>query len=207
MSINDILGTKNILPNTTKISSDSEQLRDSRYSLIEELLVALSNTSRQMRTEIGDIKGNLMASMWDSIEYWEKKLLDVISKDSDSKRLMMSLGVFSAIKEIWLWDEKQDKPYDLKTLESDEFLQEVSKRFVDYEGSFVWLYERLAVDYMHKFRKVPNYRNILKMCFCTYLERYMKIYIKNMKFNDERFRECFWVIQERLEVKWIDFEQ
>jgi hypothetical protein len=63
MSINDILGTKNILPNTTKISSDSEQLRDSRYSLIEELLVALSNTSRQMRTEIGDIKGNLMASM------------------------------------------------------------------------------------------------------------------------------------------------
>ena len=71
----------------------------------------------------------------------------------------------------------------------DEDVRKVFKRFAEYEDSFVGCYERLATEYMRRIKKIPSYRTILKMCFCEYISRYIKLYIKNMKFNEDNIKE------------------
>lgn len=208
---NDVLWAKKLL-NQTESYMDDGISRESRNCLIDELLKVLSNTSWELKNEIIKLKKSFVEVL-DNENGKEKgemvadKMSEIMQKDPYSDNLMMSLNVFSAMKEFWLWNEENAKSYvSWLSFQSDGDLQSISERFSKYENAFVWYYEKLAIEYMRRNKKIPDYKTILRICFCDYIERYMKSYVKNMKFTEERFKEWFWVIQERLKEKWLDLE-
>lgn len=205
----DTLGVKNLIGQVDQPFQDYEDVRDSRSFMLDELLKVLSKTSSKVRDEVVKIKKEMLVAMAENnvaCISWEWRLSDIIDSSPDSSNLMYTLNAFSALKELWLWNEEKAKSYKTWLPDFDEDMIKVFKRFAEYEGSFVGCYERLATEYMRKHKKIPDCRTILKMCFCEYVGRYMRLYIKNMKFNEDSYREYFWIIQEKLQEKWFELE-
>jgi hypothetical protein len=90
--------------------------------------------------------------------------------------------------------------------EADETITNIAKRFSSYADAFKNLYMKQATEYLRKNKKIPDYKVILKLCFCKHLKRYMETYIKNMKFSEEECRESFPQIQEQLKEQGLDLE-
>jgi hypothetical protein len=65
---------------------------------------------------------------------------------------------------------------------------------------------RLATEYLRKNKKVPDYKTILKMCFCKQMKRYIETYLRNMKFSEEECKEGFSELQENLKENGFDLE-
>ena len=206
------LVAEKLLNQPAETNDESLGFRDSRSLMIDELLKVLSNTSREMKNEIIELKKRFFEVLGDEPdeERDEKiagKMSEIIEKNQYSSSLMMSLNIFSALKEIWLWNEEEAQSYcSWLPDEPDDRLKKIGKRFAKYEDAFVGHYEKIAREYMRRNKKLPDYKVILKMCFCSYVSRYMKMYVRNMKFTEERFKESFWMIQERLKEKWLELE-
>ena len=205
----DTLGIKNFVDHVDQSFQDDEDIRDSKSYLFDELLKILSKTSSKIRDEVTKIKKEMLVALAHgevADKSWEWRLSEVVDNNPDSSNLMYSLNVFSALKELWLWNEEKAKSYKTWLPDFDEDVIRELKRFVRYEDSFVGCYERLATEYMRKNKKIPSYRTILRMTFCEYVGRYMKIYLKNLKFSEDSYKENFWVIQEKLQEKWLELE-
>lgn len=205
----DVLGVKTLLSQSEQPIQDDEEIRDSRSFLFEEILKILSKNSSKIRDEVTKIKKEMLQAMAENNiagKSWEWRLWEIMEADPDSSNMLYTINVFSALKELWLWNDEKAKSYRVWLPDFDEDVRKVFKRFAEYEDYFVGCYERLATEYMRRTKKIPSYRTILKMCFCEYISRYIKLYIKNMKFNEDNFKEWFWVIQERLQEKWLVLE-
>ena len=205
----DTLGIKNFVDHVDQSFQDDEDIRDSRSFLFDELLKILSKTSSKIRDEVNKIKKEMLVAIAQGEvagKSWESRLGEMIEDNTDSSNLMYSLNVFSALKELWLWNEEKAKSYKTWFPDFDEEVIKELKRFAEYEDSFVGCYERLATEYMRKNKKIPSYRTILRMTFCEYVGRYMKIYLKNLKFSEDSYKENFWVIQEKLQERWLELE-
>ena len=107
---NDVLWAKKLL-NQTESYIDDGISRESRNCLIDELLKVLSNTSWKLKNEIIKLKKSFVEVL-DNENGKEKgemvadKMSEIMQKDPYSDNLMMSLNVFSAMKEFWLWNEE-----------------------------------------------------------------------------------------------------
>ena len=93
------------LKNQTESYMDDGISRESRNCLIDELLKVLSNTSWELKNEIIKLKKSFVEVL-DNENGKEKgemvadKMSEIMQKDPYSDNLMMSLNVFSAMKEF-----------------------------------------------------------------------------------------------------------
>jgi hypothetical protein len=91
--------------------------------------------------------------------------------------------------------------------ENDEELKTIAEGFLSYANQFIPLYVKTATEYLRNHKKIPDYKVMLKLCFCKYMKHYTEnYYLKNLEFSEEQCKEAFEEIQEQLKEKGIELE-
>ena len=190
-----------------RLSYDPSWMSEERNDYIRELLNALSNDSREIKSELSQIKKD----SYDVVD-WKKegfdfdaRILDLIVWNKQGADALKIVDIIDAFDELWHWNTENINNFVMVD-EADETITNIAKRFSSYADSFKNLYMKQATEYLRKNKKIPDYKVILKLCFCKHLKRYMETYIKNMKFSEEECRESFPQIQEQLKEQGLDLE-
>ena len=190
-----------------RLSYDPSWMSEERNDYIRELLNALSNDSREIKSELSQIKKD----SYDVVD-WKKegfdfdaRILDLIVWNKQGADALKIVDIIDAFDELWHWNTENINNFVMVD-ETDETITNIAKRFSSYADSFKNLYMKQATEYLRKNKKIPDYKVILKLCFCKHLKRYMETYIKNMKFSEEECRESFPQIQEQLKEQGLDLE-
>ena len=179
-----------------------------RLEFMDELLKVLQNTSYEVKNKMIQIKKDARNSKtWWAKEKEEidKRISDIIKASPWTDIVVMMPDIMTWLKLFWEWD------YENALLrvfidEKDEYAKKICERFVYYAESFIILYQKQWTEYLRKYKKIPNYRTLLKACFCKYIKRYMETYLRNMEFSEEECKEGFSVIQEELKENWLELE-
>ena len=190
-----------------RLSYDPSWMSEERNDYIRELLNALSNDSREIKSELSQIKKD----SYDVVD-WKKegfdfdtRILDLIVWNKQGADALKIVDIIDAFDELWHWNMENINNFVMVD-EADETITNIAKRFSSYADAFKNLYMKQATEYLRKNKKIPDYKVILKLCFCKHLKRYMETYIKNMKFSEEECRESFPQIQEQLKEQGLDLE-
>lgn len=190
-----------------RLSYDPSWMSEERNDYIRELLNALSNNSREIKSELSQIKKD----SYDVVD-WKKegfdfdtRILDLIVWNKQGADALKIVDIIDAFDELWHWNMENINNFVMVD-EADETITNIAKRFSSYADAFKNLYMKQATEYLRKNKKIPDYKVILKLCFCKHLKRYMETYIKNMKFSEEECRESFPQIQEQLKEQGLDLE-
>ena len=190
-----------------RLSYDPSWMSEERNDYIRELLNALSNDSREIKSELSQIKKD----SYDVVDRkkegfdFDARILDLIVWNKQGADALKIVDIIDAFDELWHWNTENINNFVMVD-EADETITNIAKRFSSYADSFKNLYMKQATEYLRKNKKIPDYKVILKLCFCKHLKRYMETYIKNMKFSEEECRESFPQIQEQLKEQGIDLE-
>ena len=182
-----------------RLSYDPSWMSEERNDYIRELLNALSNDSREIKSELSQIKKD----SYDVVDRkkegfdFDARILDLIVWNKQGADALKIVDIIDAFDELWHWNTESINNFVMVD-EADETITNIAKRFSSYADSFKNLYMKQATEYLRKNKKIPDYKVILKLCFCKHLKRYMETYIKNMKFSEEECRESFPQIQEQL---------
>ena len=190
-----------------RLSYDPSWMSEERNDYIRELLNALSNDSREIKSELSQIKKD----SYDVVDRkkegfdFDTRILDLIVWNKQGADALKIVDIIDAFDELWHWNTESINNFVMVD-EADETITNIAKRFSSYADSFKNLYMKQATEYLRKNKKIPDYKVILKLCFCKHLKRYMESYIKNMKFSEEECRESFPQIQEQLKEQGLDLE-
>ncbi len=190
-----------------RLSYDPSWMSEERNDYIRELLNALSNNSREIKSELSQIKKD----SYDVVDRkkegfdFDARILDLIVWNKQGADALKIVDIIDAFDELWHWNTENINNFVMVD-ETDETITNIAKRFSSYADSFKNLYMKQATEYLRKNKKIPDYKVILKLCFCKHLKRYMETYIKNMKFSEEECRESFPQIQEQLKEQGLDLE-
>ena len=190
-----------------RLSYDPSWMSEERNDYIRELLNALSNDSREIKSELSQIKKD----SYDVVDRkkegfdFDARILDLIVWNKQGADALKIVDIIDAFDELWHWNMENINNFVMVD-EADETITNIAKRFSSYADSFKNLYMKQATEYLRKNKKIPDYKVILKLCFCKHLKRYMETYIKNMKFSEEECRESFPQIQEQLKEQGLDLE-
>lgn len=190
-----------------RLSYDPSWMSEERNDYIKELLNALSNDSREIKSELSQIKKDA----YDVVDRkkegfdFDARILDLIVWNKQGADALKIVDIIDAFDELWHWNIESINNFVMVD-EADETITNIAKRFSSYADSFKNLYMKQATEYLRKNKKIPDYKVILKLCFCKHLKRYMESYIKNMKFSEEECRESFPQIQEQLKEQGLDLE-
>ncbi len=190
-----------------RLSYDPSWMSEERNDYIRELLNALSNDSREIKSELSQIKKD----SYDVVDRkkegfdFDARILDLIVWNKQGADALKIVDIIDAFDELWHWNTESINNFVMVD-EADESIRNIAKRFSSYADSFKNLYMKQATEYLRKNKKIPDYKVILKLCFCKHLKRYMETYIKNMKFSEEECRESFPQIQEQLKEQGLDLE-
>ena len=190
-----------------RLSYDPSWMSEERNDYIRELLNALSNDSREIKSELSQIKKD----SYDVVDRkkegfdFDARILDLIVWNKQGADALKIVDIIDAFDELWHWNTENINNFVMVD-EADETITNIAKRFSSYADSFKNLYMKQATEYLRKNKKIPDYKVILKLCFCKHLKRYMETYIKNMKFSEEECRESFPQIQEQLKEQGLDLE-
>lgn len=190
-----------------RFSYDPSWMSEERNDYIKELLNALSNDSREIKSELSQIKKD----SYDVVDRkkegfdFDTRILDLIVWNKQGADALKIVDIIDAFDELWHWNTESINNFVMVD-EADETITNIAKRFSSYADSFKNLYMKQATEYLRKNKKIPDYKVILKLCFCKHLKRYMETYIKNMKFSEEECRESFPQIQEQLKEQGLDLE-
>ena len=190
-----------------RLSYDPSWMSEERNDYIKELLNALSNDSREIKSELSQIKKD----SYDVVDRkkegfdFDTRILDLIVWNKQGADALKIVDIIDAFDELWHWNIESINNFVMVD-EADETITNIAKRFSSYADSFKNLYMKQATEYLRKNKKIPDYKVILKLCFCKHLKRYMESYIKNMKFSEEECRESFPQIQEQLKEQGLDLE-
>ena len=190
-----------------RLSYDPSWMSEERNDYIRELLNALSNDSREIKSELSQIKKD----SYDVVDRkkegfdFDARILDLIVWNKQGADALKIVDIIDAFDELWHWNTESINNFVMVD-EADETITNIAKRFSSYADSFKNLYMKQATEYLRKNKKIPDYKVILKLCFCKHLKRYMETYIKNMKFSEEECRESFPQIQEQLKEQGLDLE-
>jgi len=190
-----------------RLSYDPSWMSEERNDYIKELLNALSNDSREIKSELSQIKKD----SYDVVDRkkegfdFDTRILDLIVWNKQGADALKIVDIIDAFDELWHWNTESINNFVMVD-EADETITNIAKRFSSYADSFKNLYMKQATEYLRKNKKIPDYKVILKLCFCKHLKRYMETYIKNMKFSEEECRESFPQIQEQLKEQGLDLE-
>lgn len=190
-----------------RLSYDPSWMSEERNDYIRELLNALSNDSREIKSELSQIKKD----SYDVVDRkkegfdFDTRILDLIVWNKQGADALKIVDIIDAFDELWHWNTESINNFVMVD-EADETITNIAKRFSSYADSFKNLYMKQATEYLRKNKKIPDYKVILKLCFCKHLKRYMETYIKNMKFSEEECRESFPQIQEQLKEQGLDLE-
>ena len=190
-----------------RLSYDPSWMSEERNDYIRELLNALSNDSREIKSELSQIKKD----SYDVVDRkkegfdFDTRILDLIVWNKQGADALKIVDIIDAFDELWHWNMENINNFVMVD-EADETITNIAKRFSSYADSFKNLYMKQATEYLRKNKKIPDYKVILKLCFCKHLKRYMETYIKNMKFSEEECRESFPQIQEQLKEQGLDLE-
>lgn len=190
-----------------RLSYDPSWMSEERNDYIRELLNALSNDSREIKSELSQIKKD----SYDVVDRkkegfdFDARILDLIVWNKQGADALKIVDIIDAFDELWHWNTENINNFVMVD-ETDETITNIAKRFSSYADSFKNLYMKQATEYLRKNKKIPDYKVILKLCFCKHLKRYMETYIKNMKFSEEECRESFPQIQEQLKEQGLDLE-
>jgi len=190
-----------------RLSYDPSWMSEERNDYIRELLNALSNDSREIKSELSQIKKD----SYDVVDRkkegfdFDTRILDLIVWNKQGADALKIVDIIDAFDELWHWNIESINNFVMVD-EADETITNIAKRFSSYADSFKNLYMKQATEYLRKNKKIPDYKVILKLCFCKHLKRYMESYIKNMKFSEEECRESFPQIQEQLKEQGLDLE-
>ena len=200
-------GIDDLINGAKRLSYDPSWMSEERNDYIRELLNALSNDSREIKSELSQIKKD----SYDVVD-WKKegfdfdaRILDLIVWNKQGADALKIVDIIDAFDELWHWNTENINNFVMVD-EADETITNIAKRFSSYADSFKNLYMKQATEYLRKNKKIPDYKVILKLCFCKHLKRYMETYIKNMKFSEEECRESFPQIQEQLKEQGLDLE-
>lgn len=190
-----------------RLSYDPSWMSEERNDYIRELLNALSNDSREIKSELSQIKKD----SYDVVDRkkegfdFDTRILDLIVWNKQGADALKIVDIIDAFDELWHWNTESINNFVMVD-EADETITNIAKRFSSYADSFKNLYMKQATEYLRKNKKIPDYKVILKLCFCKHLKRYMETYIKNMKFSEEECRESFPQIQEQLKEQGLDLD-
>ena len=190
-----------------RLSYDPSWMSEERNDYIRELLNALSNDSREIKSELSQIKKD----SYDVVDRkkegfdFDTRILDLIVWNKQGADALKIVDIIDAFDELWHWNTESINNFVMVD-EADETITNIAKRFSSYADAFKNLYMKQATEYLRKNKKIPDYKVILKLCFCKHLKRYMETYIKNMKFSEEECRESFPQIQEQLKEQGLDLE-
>ena len=190
-----------------RLSYDPSWMSEERNDYIRELLNALSNDSREIKSELSQIKKD----SYDVVDRkkegfdFDARILDLIVWNKQGADALKIVDIIDAFDELWHWNTENINNFVMVD-ETDETITNIAKRFSSYADSFKNLYMKQATEYLRKNKKIPDYKVILKLCFCKHLKRYMETYIKNMKFSEEECGESFPQIQEQLKEQGLDLE-
>ncbi len=190
-----------------RLSYDPSWMSEERNDYIRELLNALSNNSREIKSELSQIKRD----SYDVVDRkkegfdFDTRILDLIVWNKQGADALKIVDIIDAFDELWHWNTENINNFVMVD-EADETITNIAKRFSSYADAFKNLYMKQATEYLRKNKKIPDYKVILKLCFCKHLKRYMETYIKNMKFSEEECRESFPQIQEQLKEQGLDLE-
>ena len=209
-----MLNVKKIVNPQKKVEThrgDSEH----RSKFISEIIKVLSNKSREDKREISEMKKRIIETLdlssaeFENLEDFDKfrdKIARLVTNDSEADKVVSTLNLFTWFKLVWLWDIEGAKEYIGDFEENEENFLPTVKRFSRYADSFTNYFEKAWTEYMHTFKKIPNYRHLLKKVFRSYVWRYINLYLRSMEFSEEECREWFWEIQENLSEKWLVLE-
>ena len=183
------------------------RLGEESSKYLKELLKVLSDNSREIKSELQQIKKDACdVEDWKEVCFdYDMRILKLIEKSPEGVLSMKIIEYIDALASMWNWKYEDVSNY-ITGVDTDEDLQKVTKRFASYSDSFRNLYIRTATEYLRKYKRIPDYKVILKIAFCKHVKRYMESYLRNMKFDEEDFKENFSEIQEWLKEKDIDFE-
>ena len=198
---------KGLLNGAKNYAYDPDAFNPVRCAYVGELLKVLSDNSREIKWELNQIK----KESYDVVD-WKKEWMDydlriinLINWTQEGADALKIIDILDALDGMWKWDYVTIGNY-IVTDENDEDLINLTKRFSKYAGPFISLYMRLATEYLRKNKKVPDYKTILKMCFCKQMKRYIETYLRNMKFSEEECKEGFSELQENLKENGFDLE-
>ena len=183
------------------------RLGEESSKYLKELLKVLSDNSREIKSELQQIKKEACdVEDWKEVCFdYDMRILKLIEKSPEGVLSMKIIEYIDALASMWNWKYEDVSNY-ITGVDADEDLQKVTKRFASYSDSFRSLYIRTATEYLRKYKRIPDYKVILKIAFCKHVKRYMESYLRNMKFDEEDSKENFSEIQEWLKEKDIDFE-
>ena len=175
---------------------------------VDELLKVLQNNSREAKNQMMQIKKDANASenRWPKEkEEIDKRIWQVIKWSPEAETVVAIPEIIDGLKYFWRWQYEEAK-LRIWVDENDEHAKKTCGRFVEYAWPFNALYQKVWTDYLRAHKKIPNYRTLLKVCFCRHIKRYMEMYLRNMKFSEEECKESFWMLQEELSEKWFELE-
>ena len=179
-----------------------------RRNFVEEILKVLQNSSRETKNEMIQIRKDANAcenrGPKEKVET-DKRIWNVIKGDPVAETVISIPDIIEWLKYYWRWEYDKAKEY-ISIDEDDVLAKKTTSRFVEYAGPFNSLYQKTWTEYIRSHKKIPNYRTILKACFCKHIKRYMELYLRNMKFSEEECKASFWMLQEELKEKWFELE-
>ena len=202
MEVKDLLSTP--LYNTY---ASSEEADPQRGALVEELQKVLSDNSREVKSKVTQAKKNLVdePNRKRACMNYELAILQIVRWDPEADETMGTVDILDALKAYWKWDYEEASNY-MVIDEKNEYLPKVTKGFLDYANHFTALYVKTATAYLRDLKKIPDYKVILKQCFCKYMRRHSVNVLKKMEFSEAECKEAFEEIQEMLKDKEIDLE-
>ena len=198
---------KNLLNGPQNFIYDAIRIYEERTKYLGELLKVLSDNSREIKSELQQIKKDACdVTDWRESRFdYDARIFRLLEKSHEAVITMKTVEIIDALQSMWNWDSEAISTF-IALDYHDDFLKNMTKRFTSYADSFRSLYLSLATEYLRKNRKIPDYKVILKKAFCKQMKRYMEPYIKNMKFDEDEFKESFPEIQEQLKEYGIDLE-
>lgn len=200
-----------VLSKKWKLEKDIKECRD-------QLIKALNNN------EIEDTEIEEWFSKLDPIIYQvSPDLFDIHTsiesfeniKDNHDKNLKLP-WFWKRILKLLLWlerknrkDNNEPKKIWIKWFwayienENDDWLNNLENV---YSQTFINNYKRNILEYISKYDDIPTLKEMLKTTFCMSIKQSILAELQKNQFNENDYKESFWVIADYLSDKWITLE-
>ena len=214
-----MVNVKHLINSTNNMETHRDDNDELRNRFVGTIVDILSNKTWDNKQDMIELKKRIRAvldfdpsQIENLTEFKDLKrtINNLVTNDIDAEWIITTLNIFSWMKDTWLWKDIPEEDFgcniEMFSEQSKNQFIEISKRFSLYANSFSNYYKKLWIDYMHKYKKIPNYKYLLKKIFCNYMGRYIKQSLQKMQFSEEECKECFWAIQECLWERWFCLE-
>ena len=124
--------------------------------------------------------------------FW-KKILKFLFKLERKRKDNDNVNGKIWIKWFWAYIEN----------ENDDWLNNLENV---YNQAFINNYKRNILEYVWRYDEIPTLKEMLKTTFCMSVKQSIIQELQKSQFNENDYKESFWVIADYLSDKWITLE-